>query len=177
MALPLSKATRLKPEIRLAQALSEYEAVLADDQKSKLRGYRAQSPPSASDVMRLTAEIDQDAVRNRKSRQCVGPRLSNVLQAAQRFTAVVDVAVGGSQCPIASGIWAVLKLSLQVLLHGSEGPTRPCICSLECSGGILLLVLLRSTVNAVHEYRPLVPTKSGIYVIVSSFAETPGSPL
>jgi hypothetical protein len=116
MALPLSRAARLKPEIRLAQALSEYEAVLADDQKAKLRGYRAQCPPSATDVMRLTAEIDQDAVRNRKSRRCVGPRLSNVLQAVQQFASVVDIAVGGSQCPIASGVWGVLKLSLQVLL-------------------------------------------------------------
>jgi len=122
MALSLSKAARLKPEIRLAQALSEYEAVLADDQKAKLRGYRAQSPPSATDVMRLTAEIDQDAIRNRKSRQCVGPRLSNVLQAVQQFATVVDVAVGGSQCPIASGIWGVLKLSLQVLLPQLWGP-------------------------------------------------------
>ena len=116
MALSLYKVARLKPEIRLAQALSEYEAILADEQKAKLRGYRAQSPPSAVDVMRLTAEIDQSAMRNRKSRQCVGPRLSNVLQAAQQFAAVVDIAVGGSQSPIASGIWGVLKLSLQVFL-------------------------------------------------------------
>ena len=121
MALILSKAARLKPEIRLAQALSEYAAILSDDQKAKLRGYYAQSPPNASDVMRLTAEIDRDEMRTRKSRRCVGPRLSNVLQACQQFATVVDVAIGGSQQPIASGIWGVLKLSLQVRrnLHGT----------------------------------------------------------
>jgi hypothetical protein len=114
MALAVTKAGRLKPEIRLAQALSEYEAILADEQKAKLRGYRQESPPAATDVMRLTAEIDQDAVRTRRSRRCVGLRLCNFLQAVQMFTEVVDVVIGGAQSLIASAIWGVVKLSLQV---------------------------------------------------------------
>lgn len=35
MALSLAKAAPLKPEIKLAQALSEFEAVLVDDQKKR----------------------------------------------------------------------------------------------------------------------------------------------
>jgi hypothetical protein len=114
MALALTKAARLKPEIRLAQALSEYEAVLVDEQKVKLRGYRQEAPPTAADVMRFTAEIDQGA---RRSRRCVGPRLCNFLQAVQMFAGVVDVVVGGAQLMIASAIWGVVKLSLQVIIH------------------------------------------------------------
>ncbi|MCJ1428875.1 hypothetical protein MMC29_006786 [Sticta canariensis] len=114
MALSLAKAAPLKPEIKLAQALSEFEAVLPDDQKTKLRTYRGQSPPNPTDVMRFTAEIDRDAGRNRKSRQCVGTRLTNVLQSIQQFSTVVDLIVGSSQSQIAGAIWGTVKLSLQL---------------------------------------------------------------
>lgn len=114
MALSLSKAAPLKPSIQLAQALSEYEAILSDNQKAKLRIYRGQKPPAPADVMRFTAEIDRDMYRNRKSRRCFGPRLTNVLQAVQQFSTVVDVFIGGAQSMVASGIWGVLKVSIQV---------------------------------------------------------------
>ena len=116
MALSLAKAAPLKPEIKLAQALSEFEAVLADDQKTKLRTYRGQSPPNPTDVMRFTAEIDRDASLNRKSRQCVGTRLTNVLHAVQQFATVVDFIVGASQSQIAGAIWGTIKVSLQVII-------------------------------------------------------------
>lgn len=115
MALSLAKAGFLKPEIKLAQALSEFEAVLPDDQKTKLRTYRGQSPPNPTDVMRFTAEIDRDGNLNRKSRQCVGPRLTNVLHAVQQFSTVVDLMVGASQSLIAGAVWGTVKISLQVL--------------------------------------------------------------
>jgi hypothetical protein len=67
--------------------------------------------------MRLTAEIDQVAVRMRRSRRCVGPRLYDFIQAVQMFAGVVDVLIGGAQSLIASAIWGVVKLSLQVTNH------------------------------------------------------------
>lgn len=115
MALSLAKAAPLKPEIRLAQVLSEFESNLSDDEKVKLRNYRGQSPPSSADVMRLTAEIDRDASRNRKSRQCVGPRLTNILHGVQQFSTVVDLIVGSSQSQIAGAIWGTVRISLQVI--------------------------------------------------------------
>jgi hypothetical protein len=130
MSLALVKAGKLKPEIRLAQALSEYEAILADEQKAMLRMYRAQYPPTTADVMRLTAEIDHDAVRKRKSMRCVGPRLSNFLEAVRIFTGVVDTVVGGAQSPIASAVWGVVKLSLQVDFTFSTIGTRLIHCYL-----------------------------------------------
>lgn len=115
MALSFAKAAPLKPEIKLAQALSEFKAVLSDDQRKKLRTYCGQSKsPNSTDVMRLTAEIDRDAGRNRQSRQCVGTRLTNVSHAVQQFSTVVDSIVGSSQSQIAGVIWAAMKLSLQV---------------------------------------------------------------
>ncbi|MCJ1269568.1 hypothetical protein MMC22_009460 [Lobaria immixta] len=113
MALPLAKAAPLKPQIKLAQALSEFEAVLPDDQKIKLRTYRGQSPPTPTDVTRFTAEVDRDAGRNRKSRQCVGTRLTNVLHSVQQFSTIADVIVGSSQSQIAGAVWGTVKISLQ----------------------------------------------------------------
>ena len=111
MAVALHNAAPLKPEIRFVQALSEFEAILTDDQKTKFRTYHR--PPGATDVMRLTAEIDRED-SHRKGRRCVGPRLTNVLQAVQQFSTIVDTIVGGSQSQIACAIWGVLKLSIQV---------------------------------------------------------------
>jgi hypothetical protein len=113
MAVALRSGAPLKPEIRLAQALSEYEAVLMDDQKAKLRTYREQQPPDIADVMRLTAEIDRENSL-RKGRRCVGPRLTNVLQAVQQFSTIVDIIIGGSQSLIASAIWGIVKMTLLI---------------------------------------------------------------
>ena len=114
MALSIANAASLKPEIKLAQALSEFEAVLSTDEKTKLRAYHGQSPPTSTDVMRFTAEIDRDATRNRRSGQCFGARLTNVLHAVQQFSSVVDPMVGTSQSQIAAAIWGTVKISIQV---------------------------------------------------------------
>lgn len=114
MAVALHNAAPLKPEIRFVQALSEYEAILTDDQKTKFRLYRGQQPPGVADVIRLTAEVDSEN-SHRKGRRCVGPRLTNVLQSVQQFLTVVDTIVGSSQSEIASAIWGVLKMSIQVI--------------------------------------------------------------
>ncbi|MCJ1462893.1 hypothetical protein MMC07_001497 [Pseudocyphellaria aurata] len=114
MALSLANAAQLKPQIKLAQALFEFETVLPDDQKTTLRAYHGQSPPSPSDVIKFTAEIDRDTKRNRKSRKCVGPRLTNVLHAVQQFSVVVDEVVGSSQSQIAGAIWGTVKISLKL---------------------------------------------------------------
>ena len=115
MATALAKAGRLKPEIQLAQAISEYEAVLDDDQKSMFRRYRRDSPPVAADVVGLTSQVDMDEKRRRFTRQCVGTRLTNILQSVQQFSTLVDTVIGGAQNLLASAIWGVLKMSLQVL--------------------------------------------------------------
>jgi ankyrin repeat domain-containing protein 50 len=89
MSYVLANASRLKPEIRLAQAVSQFEADLSSEQKTSFHTYRSQSrdtPPDPSDIMRLTAEIDRRASGKVGGRRCFGPRLTNFLQAVQRFS-------------------------------------------------------------------------------------------
>lgn len=117
MSVILAKSPRLKPEIRLAQAVSQFEADLSSEQKITFRAYRSNScssPPDTSDVMRLTAEIDRQASKNVAGRRCFGPRFTNFLQAVQQFAALGDVIVGGSQNIIACGVWSLVRISLLV---------------------------------------------------------------
>jgi len=115
MSAIIKSVSSLKPEIRLAQAVSQFEADLSDEQKAAFRNYRSQSvksPPGPSDVMRLTAEIDRRQYG--KIGRCFGPRFTNFLQGVQQFAALGDVIVGGSQNIIACGIWSLVRMSLLV---------------------------------------------------------------
>ena len=117
MSLVLRKASKLKPEIRLAQAISQFEADLSPQEKRELHTYRQQmskTPPNPSDVMRLTAQIDRLASR-KGCHRCFGPRFTNFLQAVQQFAALGDVIVGGSQNIIACGVWSLIRMSLMVV--------------------------------------------------------------
>ena len=102
----LAKASLLKPEIRLAQAVSEFEADLSDKQKSAYRTLKSQSlstPPSPSDVMRLTAEVDRHTSKKFSS-ACFRPRFTNFLHRVQQFAALRDIIVRGSQNMLACGV-------------------------------------------------------------------------
>ncbi|KAF5987574.1 vegetative incompatibility protein het-E-1 [Fusarium bulbicola] len=115
MALSLRDGARLKPDIRLAQAVSEFEAALTSEQKVAFRASRSsalQTSPTMSDVMRLTAEIDLMATNKHGRGRCFGPRLTNLLQAIQQFAALGDVVVGGSQNLIACGVWAAARMTV-----------------------------------------------------------------
>lgn len=117
MALVLTTASRLKPEVRLAQAVSEFEADLTMEQKLRFNSYKAQvlkSPPEIHDVMRLTAEIDQRISPTFGRGRCYGPRLTNFLQGVQQFVGLGDILVGGSQNLVASGVWSLVRMSLLV---------------------------------------------------------------
>jgi hypothetical protein len=112
----LGKASSLKPEIRLAQAVSEFEAGLTREQKSRFRTLKSQSVttvPTPSDVMRLTAEFDR-CMSKKYGGQCFGPRFTNFLEGAQQFAALGDVVIGGSQNLIACGVWSLVRMTLLV---------------------------------------------------------------
>jgi hypothetical protein len=116
MSKALAKVSSLKPEIRLAQAVSEFEADLSNEQKSIFRALKSQTllaAPTPSDVMRVTAEVDCRMSRKFGSR-CFGPRFTNFLQGVQQFAALGDVVVGGSQNLIACGVWSLVRMSLLV---------------------------------------------------------------
>jgi hypothetical protein len=116
MAMILSKAARLKPEIRLAEAISQFEASLSSAQKQEFGDWRAQSlkaPPNITDVMQFTADLDHRIAQKSKSR-CVGPRFTSFLSTVQQFAALGDVVVDGSQNIIACGVWSLVLMSILV---------------------------------------------------------------
>lgn len=112
----VSSAARLKPEIRLAQGISQFEAALSPAQKVDFQNERANAirkPPETRDVMRLTADIDRRITRRHR---CFGPRFTSFLSSVQQFAALGDVVVGGSQNIIACGVWSVVRMSILVCL-------------------------------------------------------------
>ena len=109
MALALSKAAPLKPEIRLSQALKDYEATLTEEQK---KSFHHTSPPRSRDVMTLTFEINRQN-EGRRSR-IWGARLTNFLNSVKGFTAVVDTVIGSAGNPIAGAVWGAVKTAMQV---------------------------------------------------------------
>ena len=117
MSLLLRQVGSLKPEIRLAQAVSEFEATLTPEQKSSFQASRARAvstAPTMADVMRLTAEIDLKATSKHGRGRCFGPRMTNALQSIQQFAALGDIIVGGGQNLIACGVWAAARMTLHV---------------------------------------------------------------
>lgn len=107
MALALETAAPLKPKVRLAQAISEFEADLTTQQKIQFGSYKQRVRkflPGISDVMRLTAEIDQKTSLKVTRSRCYGPRFTNFLQAVQQFIGLGDIIVGGTQNLIACGV-------------------------------------------------------------------------
>ena len=112
----VATVSKLKPEIRLAQAVSQFEATLSNDQKAAFRSHKSQlksSPPGPGDVMRLTSEIDKTC-GVAAGKRCFGPRLTNFLHAVQQFAALGDIVVGGSQNIVACSVWALVRMSLLV---------------------------------------------------------------
>jgi hypothetical protein len=115
MAMIVKSAARLEPEIRLADAVSQFEASLSSDEKAAFRSQRAQainSPPDTNAVMCFTAQLDHQRAGN--AGRCLGPRFTSFLQGVQQFVALGDVIIGGSQNIIACGVWSLVRMSILV---------------------------------------------------------------
>ena len=108
MALAIAKAAPLRPEIKLFQALSEYEAQLSAEQTQSYKN----SLPGAAAVMALTCEIDRQNA-GRRTRRC-GARLTSFLNSVKGFTAIIDLIITSSGNPIAGAVWGAVKVSIQV---------------------------------------------------------------
>lgn len=170
MSTALTSASHLKPEIRLAQAISHFDAELSSEQKATIRQYRLQiqdAPPDTRDVMRLTAEIDQRSAKNVRGGRCFGPRMTNFLHAVQQFAAIGDVMVGGSQNLIACGVWSLVRLSL--LVSRSFLALLPAMVADCFTVGRKLLLLPRKAIKSSHECWPVSSSISRSCVTISSF--------
>ena len=110
----IPNVARLRPEIRLAEAVSQFEANLSMVEKASFRTDRSkalESPPGPHSVMRVTADIDR---AQKAGSRCFGPRFTNFLHGVQQFAALGDVIIGGSQNIIACGVWSLVRMSLLV---------------------------------------------------------------
>ncbi|CAI6090218.1 unnamed protein product [Clonostachys chloroleuca] len=119
MDVALRNAAPLRPEIALAKAISEFESSLTKEHKSGFRSLRSQAlsaPPSAEDVMRFTASLNSQIQKSSAAHRCFGTRFTNIMQCVQKYAALGDVVVGGSQNIIACGIWALVRLTIQVCI-------------------------------------------------------------
>ncbi|OQE41884.1 hypothetical protein PENCOP_c004G07783 [Penicillium coprophilum] len=108
----------LKPEVKLGQAISEFVADLSTEQKARFNATRTQalaSPPTIQDVRIITAEIGR-----LPSGRFLGTRFINLIEAVQRFAALGDILIGGSQNIIACGVWSMVRLSLLMITSSSS---------------------------------------------------------
>lgn len=119
MALATAKAAPLRPEIKLSQALSDYEATLSAERRQSYKS----APPAPTAVMALTCEFDRQSP-GRKARRCEA-RFTSFLNSIKGFSAIVDVIISSSGNPIAGAVWGAVKTSVQegVLLMGNL-----CLC-------------------------------------------------
>ena len=115
MALVLADAAPLKPEIKISQALHDYEAILSDEDRHQLH---SEGLPDATAALNFTTLIDKECSSRRS--QCMGPRLITFLESIQQFSRVVDTFVS-SRPEVAALVWGGVKMALLVmLLSGSR---------------------------------------------------------
>lgn len=111
--VPANAAVR-EPEEQLARAIHDYETVLSDEDKKRLR---SQGIPDAMAAINLTTEIDRKC--NSQRSQCLGPRLITFLESIQQFSQVVDTFVS-SHPQLAALVWGGVRLALLVWLLSSS---------------------------------------------------------
>jgi hypothetical protein len=104
----------LPGELRLTKAISDFGASLDEKHRVVFRNLQGLSAPTAHDVIRITEEINSDGSRIYKAWNPHGTRMLKFLDRLHLFTRAGDILIGGSQNLIASGIWAVVRVSLQV---------------------------------------------------------------
>ncbi|KAK3331441.1 hypothetical protein B0H66DRAFT_97208 [Apodospora peruviana] len=114
MSTALSQAASLKPDIRLAQALSEFCASLNDARANEFKALRTRSPPTPADVIKLTEEINRDGSRAHKTWRPYATSMALFLDKVQTLSRIGDLLLGASQNLMATGIWAAVKVTLGI---------------------------------------------------------------
>jgi len=117
MSKAMVLAGQLKPEARLGLALSEFAQALDDNARTKFRNIqtsRSVAPIAVSDVLKFTEELNRKGARLHRGWRPAGTRLNLFLGRIQAFASIGDVLVGATQNMIVSGVWAAVRLSLEV---------------------------------------------------------------
>ncbi|SPN98693.1 uncharacterized protein DNG_01737 [Cephalotrichum gorgonifer] len=114
------QAGRLKPYLRLSRAISEYGQVLDEiDSGNRIvfKNIQARSRPTeAHEVTRLAERLNRDGSRLHRTWKPYATRLLSFLEQIRTFAKAGDVLVGGSQNMIACGVWATVRVCLEVVI-------------------------------------------------------------
>ncbi|KAJ5392234.1 hypothetical protein N7509_007724 [Penicillium cosmopolitanum] len=99
------------PTLALREAVTEFEAILTDDQ---MRLYRSNNKiPDTTDPIVFVAAIDSNnEKRAGKTGQAVAPRLTTLLEATQQFSSVVGIFVNSNPL-IAVSVWSGRQLGCE----------------------------------------------------------------
>ena len=114
MSKALAQAAKLKPEIRLAQAISEFATSLEGPHRTTFKALQTQAAPKPVDVIKVTEEINRDGQRAHTAWKPYATRLVGILEKLQMISSIGDLLIGNSQNTMASGVWASVKISLSV---------------------------------------------------------------
>ncbi|KAI1370307.1 hypothetical protein F4677DRAFT_465593 [Hypoxylon crocopeplum] len=121
MAYVVRNIGRLRPEIELGKAVSDFKYILSVEQNAAFQMMRAHalaSPPTIRDVMNLTAEIDQKRRQQKGgAHRCFGPRFTMILESVQQYASLEDIIIGSSQNIIACGAWALTVVKFSTYLE------------------------------------------------------------
>ena len=98
-----------RPDAELQTAIRSLESVLSDDERVQLRN---QGLPHATAALNLTTRIDRQCGLQR--RQCLGTRLTTVLESVQQFSTVADTFINAHP-EVAALVWGAVKFSLLVI--------------------------------------------------------------
>ncbi|KAK3335257.1 hypothetical protein B0T19DRAFT_3600 [Cercophora scortea] len=116
----LATPRSLSPELRLAQAVSEFAQGLDDAGKQRFRQLQVQlasSAPTLEDVIKLTEDLNREGQKRHASwRPATGTRMGGFLRRIQQFAAFGDILIGGGQNLIASGVWTAVRSTLEATI-------------------------------------------------------------
>lgn len=111
-------AGRMKPEVRLGVAISEFAKTLDDKQRQQFHRMQTSNKHlTGLDVVRATEEMNKDLVDGSSRRRAwitYGTKAGSFLSRVQKFASVGDVLIGGTQNMIATGVWSAIRLCLMV---------------------------------------------------------------
>jgi hypothetical protein len=112
----LALSGQLSPIARLGAAVSEFTEILDGEAKRKFKALRnsKNAPLSASDVIKVTEEINSEGRQRHRTWRPDGPKVGPFLAKLQVFASVGDVIIGGTQDLIISGVWGAVRLCLLV---------------------------------------------------------------
>lgn len=110
-----TRSGRLKPDVRLGVAISEFAQALDDNRKREFQKMQnAGTQLCGRDAIRVTEELNQQSEQKHHTWRPYGTKCGKFLDRLQTLASIGDVMIGGSQNVIATSIWCAVRLSLQV---------------------------------------------------------------